>query len=205
MDHPAAHHFRVRDRAVHRGLGRFLSTLDRIRSWPCPRSPAYLSGRRRRWAGHDRHAGAVGRGMGVAQLEVPPCRPRGRHDLRPLDADAEAAADRGGRDVDRRLAGRRAHRGRRPVRRGRGGSQGPAPPGREGPPARPRSSGGERRPVNCSPEAAKAPAGRRQRDGRRGSCSGRPAGAGRQARTSCGGSAKAAKAAAIGRFGGARR
>jgi len=66
----------------------------------------------------------------VAELEIPPGHPRGRHDLRALDADPEAAP--GGRRAffDRRLEGRRPHRGRRALRRGRGRRQGQAGSGR---------------------------------------------------------------------------
>ena len=201
MDHPAAHHFRIRDRAVHRGLGRFLSPLDRIRPRPRPGGAAHPPGRCSGRVGHDRHAGALGRGVGMAQLEVSPRRARWRHDLRPLDADPEATPDRRGVDLDRRLAGRRPHSRRRPVRRGRGGSQGPAPPGREGPRARFGAGRGcGRRGVSAS-KTAKTPAGRRQRTDRRASGGSRAACAGGQARKSGRSPAPTAKAATVGECG----
>jgi hypothetical protein len=99
----------------------------------------------------------------MAQLEVSPPSSRRRHDLRPLDADPEAAPRWRSADLDRRLASGPSHSRRRPLRRGRGRGQGKAPRSRQGA-APPRTRGGTR----CATEAARkasARSRRRQRPG----------------------------------------
>src|ERR1700674_2124193 len=97
----------------------------------------------------------------MAQLEVPPPDSRGRHDLRPVDADPEAASNRRRPDFDRRVEGGRAHGRRHALRRGRGGSEGEAPSGLEGPgpgtrPGSARGTGWARRTSSAAPAPAPA-------------------------------------------------
>ena len=70
----------------------------------------------------------------MAQLEISPSGPRRRHDLCPLDADPETPTGGRGAELDRRVAGGPAHGRWRPVRRGRGRSQGETPRRGEGAP-----------------------------------------------------------------------
>jgi hypothetical protein len=99
----------------------------------------------------------------MAQLEISPPGPRRRHDLCPLDADPEAPSGGRSANLDRRVAGRPPHRGRRAVRRRRGRSQGEAPRGSHGPPAAPPRACGCWS-GRCTPqEAGQAAAGTSQR------------------------------------------
>jgi hypothetical protein len=194
VDHAPPHHFRLRDRAICRDLGRFLAPFDRVR--PRPGSPGASHPDRGGGGrpGHYRYAGPPGRGVGVAQLEVSQACPRRRHDLRPLDADAEAAPSRRRADLDRRLEGGRPYHRRRPVRRRRGWSQSQAPGRSEGPGAPGRASGQFRGSRGRAPPAPPAPAGRVERPPARNSGHRRPAGLSRQAGTHLERPTKAAQA-----------
>lgn len=88
----------------------------------------------------------------MAQLEVSPCGPRRRHDLRPLDAHPETPTGRRGAELDRRVAGGPAHGGRRPVRRRRSRCQGETPRRGQGAPSPGACANGHRSP----PAAGKA-------------------------------------------------
>jgi hypothetical protein len=138
VDHPQAHHLRSRDRAVRRTSRRFLTHLHRRheRLWTARAADAPDGGSDR--ARFDGHARPVDRRLGVAELEVPSAGARRGDDLCQVDADSEAAARRGSRHRDRRLARGCAHRGRLPLRGGRGGRERP-PPGGIHPPAGRRS------------------------------------------------------------------
>jgi hypothetical protein len=130
VDDPAAHHLRIRDRAVRRRSRRFLPADHRRDPPERPGRPPCAprgDGRRPGFHGHARPGG--GR-LGVAQLEVPEGGPCGGHDLCPLDPHPEAGAGRWLAHSDSRLAGGRAHGRWGSMRRGRGRSQCAArPPG----------------------------------------------------------------------------
>jgi hypothetical protein len=130
VDNPAAHHLRIRDRAVRRRRRRFLPAHHRCH--PSKRPPRASRAARRHGsrAGLDGHASAGGLRVGVAQLEVPTRGPCRGHDLRPVDADPEAGSRRGFVHGNRGVARGCPHRRRSPLRRRRGGSKRVArPPG----------------------------------------------------------------------------
>ena len=165
VDDPAAHHLRIRDRAVRCRSRRLLPAHHRCHPPKWPHRPSRAPCRHGRRAGLDGHAGPGGRGVGVAELEVPAARPRRGHDLRPLDPDPEAGPRRRRSDGDRGLARGRAHGRRSPLRRGRGrrerpeevSGQGPSPTQYRG--ARPSGSGLE---PGSTPQPAPPPSGGRR-------------------------------------------
>jgi hypothetical protein len=137
----------------------------------------------------------------VAELEVPTLRACRRHDLRAMDADAEAAAKKWSPFRGRRLEGGRAHDRRGAVRGGRGGREGQTR-GFPSPAARRRTGAGC---FGSSHSTAPAPplARQRSRDSRTASDRGssrrqRQAGA-------CGGTSPAKAAATFVRIRGPRR
>jgi len=162
VDHPPPHHFRLRDRAVCRDLRWFFPAVDRIRPRSSPPGAAHPDrgggGRPR----HHRHAGATGRGVGVAELEVSSTRPGRRHDLRALDAHSEAAPGRRCADLDRGLEGGRPHRRRRPLRWGGGRSEGQAAGRSQGPGTPGRARGHPRSGCSGAPKAPAPPTRRRE-------------------------------------------
>lgn len=119
MDDPPPHGLRSRHSPFCGGGRRPVSPDHRVGPRDAAGRASRARGRDRGRAGDRGHAGAFDRRVGVAELEVSAPGTCGRHALRPLDADAEAATGRGRAFFDRGLAGRRAHGGRRALR-GRG-------------------------------------------------------------------------------------
>ena len=120
MDDPPPNHLRFRDSAFLGRFGRFLPPFGRrVLRLGAPRAtgPGCRGGGR---PGLDGHAHPARGRLGVGELEVPKAGGGGGHDLRPLDAHAEARACGWIQDIDRRVAGGRTHGRRRDLCRRRG-------------------------------------------------------------------------------------
>ena len=169
MDHPPPNHLRLRDSALLGRFGRFLPPFGRRfrrHGAPCTARPGRGGGG---GPGLDGHAHPARGRLGVGELEVPEARGGWGHDLRALDAHAEAGAGGWIQDLDRRVAGGRAHGRRRALRRRRGrrervpngGGGACAPAGRRcaGGPATPAPKARTRRRVRAASAGPSAPTG----------------------------------------------
>ncbi len=120
MDDPPPNHLRFRDSSLLGRFGRFLPPFGRrVLRRGAPRAAGAGRGGGG-GPGLDGHAHSARGRLGVGELEVPQAGGGGGHDLRPLDAYAEASACGWIQDLDRRMAGGRTHGRRRDLRRRRG-------------------------------------------------------------------------------------
>ena len=159
MDDPPPNHLRFRDSALLGRFGRFLPPFGRrVQRLGAPRAAGAGRGRCGR-PGLDGHAHSARGRLEVGELEVPKAGSGRGHDLRPLDAHPEASGGGWIQDLDRRVAGGRAHGRRRDVRRGRGRRQ--RVPGIGACAAAGRRGGGRRRGGGSITAAPEAPTSRR--------------------------------------------